>query len=140
MAITSKLIAVRRTDCTTPREAFDPQHIEEIALSILDCGGLIKPITVKRAGTEEDMRYEVVDNALGFWAAVRAREMNPRKGEMVNAMIAEDPKHLRQLELLNAPTTPATPAPAPAPERKRDNPFADPNDAAAIEYARRRMA
>jgi hypothetical protein len=67
-----------------PRERFDPEVVERLADSILESGGLLKPLVLKATGPES---YRVVGGHLEYWAAVRAREKDPRKGEMINAFV-----------------------------------------------------
>lgn len=45
---------------------------------------MIRPLIIKATGAES---YSVVDGHLEYHAAVRAKEKNPRKGEMVNAFV-----------------------------------------------------
>ena len=71
---------------------------------ILESGGLIKPLVLKVTGAES---YTVVDGHFEYYAAIRAREKNPHKGEMVNAfvissksenIVAKQAKALRTVE------------------------------------------
>jgi len=68
-----------------PLDRFDPDAVESLADSILESDGLLKPLVLRATGPES---FEVVDRHLEYWAAVRAREKDPRKGEMVNAYVA----------------------------------------------------
>ena len=63
---------------------FDKTKVKELADSILESDGLLKPLVLKATGPES---FEVIDGYLEYWAAVRAREKDPRKGEMVNAFV-----------------------------------------------------
>lgn len=65
------------------RSNFSEADLELIAESILESGGLLKPLVLKKTGFE---KYEVVDGHFEYYAAVRACEKNPHATE-VNAVI-----------------------------------------------------
>ena len=79
------LVDVASIVSAQPRDRFDPEAVESLADSILESDGLLKPLVLRATGPES---FEVVDRHLEYWAAVRAREKDPRKGEMVNAYVA----------------------------------------------------
>jgi hypothetical protein len=72
-----------------PATEFQKSAIEELAQSILQTGGcLARPIILKQIHLES---LEVVAGHISYHAAVRARELDPRKCEMINAfVVAED--------------------------------------------------
>ena len=78
------LVDVARISSEEPRSTFDSQMVERLADSILESGGLLEPLVLVASGPED---FKVVDRHLEYWAAVRAREKNPQKGEMVNAYV-----------------------------------------------------
>ncbi|MDI9370166.1 MAG: hypothetical protein GX181_08170 [Synergistaceae bacterium] len=80
------LVDVKSIRCAGARSEFDPEVVERLADSILRSGGLVKPLVLLPSGP---MTYEVVGRRLEYWAAVRAREKDPRAGEMVNSYIIE---------------------------------------------------
>lgn len=65
---------------------FADDDIEQAAQLILDSEGVINPIVVSRISLQS---YEVVDGDFEYYAAARAREINPRKGEMIGVFIIE---------------------------------------------------
>jgi hypothetical protein len=71
-----------RTD--VPRANFTEAKIDQIADLILVAGGVIRPLVVKQIAID---CYELMDGALEYYAAVRAREKDPRRGELVNAFV-----------------------------------------------------
>jgi hypothetical protein len=71
-----------RTD--VPRANFTEAKIDQIADLILASGGVIRPLVVKQIAID---CYELMDGALEYYAAVRAREKDPRRGELVNAFV-----------------------------------------------------
>lgn len=103
-----------------PRDRFDPEAVDSLADSILESDGLLKPLVLRATGPES---FEVVDRHLEYWAAVRAREKDPRKGEMVNAYVAL-PKSTeaieRQLAVLKRTEAGEEPAAAGMPPKEAD--------------------
>jgi hypothetical protein len=78
------LVDVKSISSDVPRSNFPENDLDKLAEMIIQSGGIIKPVILKQAGVEE---YSVVDGHFEYYAAVRAREKNPRKGEMVNAFV-----------------------------------------------------
>ncbi|MBP0022276.1 MAG: hypothetical protein J7647_32560, partial [Cyanobacteria bacterium SBLK] len=71
------------------------------------------PLHLKRDGENYILLNEDHAGRLAYWAAVRAKEIDLRKGEMVSAFIKDDDKDnaaARQMALLqgNAPAPAAT--------------------------------
>jgi hypothetical protein len=94
------LVDVVCITCAKAREHFDAAKIEALSDAILECDGLLRPVILKATGPES---FEVIDGFLEYWAAVRVREKNPRKGEMVNAMVVSPKQEatiLKQAKLL----------------------------------------
>lgn len=65
------------------RLEFDAANLEEYAQSILNLGGIISPIIVRRQGSEF---YEIIQGDFEYYAAVRATEINDDL-EMIRAFI-----------------------------------------------------
>jgi ParB family chromosome partitioning protein len=94
------LVAVKRITCTVPRSNFAEPDLDKLARLILDSGGLINPIIVRRTSMDS---YEIVDGNFEYYAAARAKEIQPLKGETIGAFILEPENEeiLReQLEIL----------------------------------------
>ena len=94
------LVAVKRITCTVPRSNFAEPDLDKLARLILDSGGLINPIIVRRTSMDS---YEIVDGNFEYYAAARAREIEPQKGETIGAFILEEENEellLEQLEIL----------------------------------------
>ena len=101
MLLSPEFILVKEITSNVPRSNFNESDIQELAELILEAEGLIKPITVIPTGIDS---YEVIDGHLEYWAAVRAKEINPRKGERITAIVIEGPKANaieKQVQLLN---------------------------------------
>ena len=65
---------------------FDEAHVEKLADAILENGGLVRPLLLTAAGRG---KYEVLAGHMEYWASVRAREKNPRRGEVINAFVVD---------------------------------------------------
>ncbi|PHM10555.1 ParB N-terminal domain-containing protein [Nostoc sp. 'Peltigera malacea cyanobiont' DB3992] len=82
--INFSLVDVKSIASNEPRSNFAESDLENLADIIIETGGIIRPLVVKVTGVES---YTVVDGHFEYYAAVRAREKNPRQGEMVNAFV-----------------------------------------------------
>ncbi|MBD2694042.1 chromosome partitioning protein ParB [Anabaena catenula] len=82
--INFSLVDVKSVTSNVLRSNFNESDLENLADSIIETGGIIKPLVVKLTAPES---YTVVNGDFEYYAAVRAREKNPRKCEMVNAFI-----------------------------------------------------
>ena len=94
------LVAVKRITSAVPRSNFSEADLEKLARLILESGGLINPIIVRRNGMDA---YEIVDGDFEYYAAARAKEIEPLKGETIGAFILEEENEgilLEQLEIL----------------------------------------
>jgi hypothetical protein len=103
---TSLVPVIKITSSKPPLEVVDDADaLERAAQLMLEVEGLVNPIILRRTGLES---YEVVDGHFEYHAAARAREINLRKGEMVNAYIIEPESEeliKEQVELLRKPKT-----------------------------------
>jgi hypothetical protein len=93
-------IDVKDISSDVPISSFDKSKIERLAEAILANDGLIRPLILIAAGVE---RYTVITGDLEYYAAVRAKEKDSRKAEMVNAFVIpphSQPAAIDQLNLL----------------------------------------
>jgi ParB family chromosome partitioning protein len=88
MTLSSALVSVRKIKPSEPRSCFSEEAIEKIAKAVLDAEGIINPIIVRRIN-EDPYVYEVANGNLEYYAANRAREIDPLKGETINTFILE---------------------------------------------------
>ncbi|MFM9267039.1 ParB N-terminal domain-containing protein [Tychonema sp. BBK16] len=98
--LSPSLVAVKKITSTVSRSNFAEPDLEKLARLILESGGLINPIIVRRNGMDA---YEIVDGDFEYYAAARAKEIEPLKGETIGAFILEEENEellLEQLEIL----------------------------------------
>ena len=95
-------VEVKSIKAAEPRANFSEAQLDQLADLILKGEGVLRPVIVKQIDYEN---YTLIDGALTYYAAVRAREKDSRRGEMVNAFIIkpkEDEALARQqIEALN---------------------------------------
>ncbi len=100
MKLSTSIIAVKRISSDVPRSNFSEEKLTELARCILKAEGVINPPIV----TETGMRaYKVVDGHFEYHAAVKAKEMDPDKGEMVSVFLIEPENEeslLEQIKLI----------------------------------------
>ncbi len=85
---TTALVSVKRIR-SEATATFDPKRVDEQARSLLEFGALVKPIIVRRDGPMNFLVHP--DSAFDLAVAQRARVLDPKAGEMVNAWILETP-------------------------------------------------
>ncbi|NEP11903.1 MAG: hypothetical protein F6K14_17170 [Symploca sp. SIO2C1] len=103
MKLSTSLVAVKKITSTVPRSNFTDSELEKAAQLILQAEGVISPIVLQRTSLNS---YEVVDGDFEYYAAARAREIDPRKGEMIGSFIVEEDNEeviKKQVELLRKP-------------------------------------
>jgi hypothetical protein len=73
---------------TKPKSKFKPAQIEKLADAILATDGLISPLILSQTGSENGVgRYTIIEGDLAYYAALRAKEKDLHKAEMVNAFV-----------------------------------------------------
>lgn len=77
-------VDVKNINSEVPRSTYTEEVIDNLANLIVESEGIIRPLILKNTGLES---YTVIDGHFEYHAAVRAREKNPRKCEMVNAFV-----------------------------------------------------
>ncbi len=110
--ITFYLVDVKSITSNMPRSNFSEHEIERLADMILECDGLVKPLLLKQVEIE---KYEVIDGELEYYAALRAREKNPRQAEMVNSLVISSEVEDLVLKQAEALKPKVTPPPVPEP-------------------------
>ncbi len=97
--LSPSLVAVKKITSKVPRANFADRDLEKVAQLILELGGLINPIILRRNGMDA---YEIVDGDFEYYAAAKAREINPMKGETIGAFILEPENEELLLEQVQA--------------------------------------
>ncbi|MBW4508119.1 MAG: chromosome partitioning protein ParB [Scytonematopsis contorta HA4267-MV1] len=108
------LVDVKSISSDIPRSNFAEADLDSLAEMIIQAEGIIRPLVVKMSGIET---YTVVEGHFEYYAAVRAREKNPRKGEMVNAFVISPKMEdlvLKQATILKGVESPQAFVKAPA--------------------------
>lgn len=103
MKLSTSLVAIKKITSNAPCSIFADDDLENAAQLILDSQGVINPIVVRRNGLQS---YEVVDGDFEYYAAARAREIDPRKGEMIGVFIIEPENEdnlTKQVQLFRKP-------------------------------------
>ncbi|MBD1880199.1 MULTISPECIES: Rho termination factor N-terminal domain-containing protein [unclassified Coleofasciculus] len=86
MKLSTSLVGVKKINSNVPRSEFSEDELNLTAELILKAEGIINPLVIRRTSRES---YEVVNGHFEYYAAVKAREIDPRKGEMIGAFIIE---------------------------------------------------
>ena len=101
MLLLPEFILVKEITSNVDSSNFKESDIQELAELILEAEGVISPIIIRPTGIDT---YEVVDGHFQYHAAVRAKEIDGRKGERITAIVMEGPKAKaieKQVQLLN---------------------------------------
>lgn len=92
------LVDVKNITSDVARSNFNESELERLADLVLESRGITKPLILKQIAVD---KYTVLEGHFEYYIAVRAKEKNPRQGEMVNAFVIS-PKDeniiLRQIE------------------------------------------
>lgn len=99
--ISSSIVRVKDIHSSSvPRSEFSEKELENAALLILEMEGVVNPPIILRTGLTS---YEMVDGYFEYYAALKAREINPRRGESINVYIieseAEEKAFIKQIEV-----------------------------------------
>jgi ParB-like nuclease domain len=109
-------VDVKDISSTVPKSKFKKAAIDRLADAILAADGLLRPLILQETGVE---KYTVIEGHREYYAAVRAKEKDITKAEMVNAFIIDANFHksaIMQLDLLtgselSSPVVDPTPDP-----------------------------
>ncbi len=99
MKLAYKLVSVKKIQSFLSASQFSTDKIEKAAHLFLAAELSIQPVVLKREGLDA---YSVIDNDFIYFAAVRAREIDPRKAETIQAVVLEPENEsalLEQVEL-----------------------------------------
>ncbi|MBF0545658.1 MAG: Rho termination factor N-terminal domain-containing protein [Candidatus Riflebacteria bacterium] len=79
-----KLVDVKSITFQKSASDYNKNDLDELANSILKCGGLLKPLVLKMTGIE---KYQLLEGEKEFQAVLKAYEKNPGLGEMIDAFV-----------------------------------------------------
>ncbi len=85
----AQLLVTDYISSTESKSQFSETEIEELAHKILAANGVINPIVVKQVGP---LSYAVVEGHFEFYAALKAKEINPGFEEIQVFILTDDPK------------------------------------------------
>jgi hypothetical protein len=101
-------VDVKSISSDSSRSSFFEAEIEQLADLILAADGLLRPLILKESGVG---KYTVIEGDREYYAAVRAKEKDIKKAEMVNAFIVDSnlqQSAIEQLHLLRQPQIPSS--------------------------------
>jgi hypothetical protein len=85
--ISHAIVMVEDIHSSLPRSEFSEADLDEAARLLLKIEGVITPPILLETGVDS---YKVIDGHFAYYAALRAEEIDPLKGETINAYIVED--------------------------------------------------
>ncbi|MDM8561208.1 hypothetical protein [Candidatus Parabeggiatoa sp. HSG14] len=89
--VLSSIVMVEDIKSPTTSKVFSESELEKAAQLILQREGLITPLIVLENGIDS---YTLIEGEFEYYAALRAREIDPIKGETINAYVARSEKEL----------------------------------------------
>ena len=107
-------VDVKSISSTVPKSKFKKADIDRLADAILAADGLLRPLILQQTDVE---KYTVIEGHQEYYAAVRAKEKDIKKAEMVNAFIIDKNLHISAIEQLDLLTRSQPPGPIAAPTR-----------------------
>lgn len=88
MSLTTSLVDINNIHTTQERSLFSESELQELANLMLQTGGIIQPLIIKKTGLE---RYKVIEGHFEYYAAVKAQEIDD-DFEMIRAFIIPNEK------------------------------------------------
>ena len=102
MSLTTSLVDIDNISSPVPRSQFSEADLGNMAEKIIESGGLVQPIILKRTGIET---CEIVEGHFEYYATLKATEIDPDRSDMIRAFIIEPDKEeviKEQLELITS--------------------------------------
>ncbi len=98
--ISPSIVMVEDISSSLSRATFSEADLEKAAQLILKMEGTITPIILQKNGIDS---YTVIDGDFEYYAALKAEEIDPMKGETINAYVIKSKKELpfyqKQIEI-----------------------------------------
>lgn len=85
--ISHAIVMVEDIHSSLPRTEFSEADLDEAARLLLKIEGVITPPILLENGVDS---YKVIEGHFEYYAALRAEEIDPLKGETINAYLVED--------------------------------------------------
>ncbi len=107
MSLSADLVDIQDIYSQVNRSEFPEYKLEQLAQSILQSGGLIKPLVLKRTGVSS---FDIIAGNFEYYAVLKAQEIDDNL-EMIRAFIIEPNQEefiKNQLEALNSNPTSVT--------------------------------
>lgn len=102
--ISPSIVMVEDISSSVSRANFSETDLEKAAQLLLKMEGTINPIILQKVGIDS---YTVIDGDFEYYAALKAEEIDPMKGETINAYVIESKKDLpfyeKQIEVFRTP-------------------------------------
>jgi len=89
--ISPSIVMVEDISSSLSRATFSEADLEKAAQLILKMEGTITPIILQKNGIDS---YTVIDGDFEYYAALKAEEIDPMKGETINAYVIKSKKDL----------------------------------------------
>ncbi len=89
--ISPSIVMVEDISSSLPRATFSETDLDEAAQLILKMEGTITPLILQKTGIDS---YTVIEGDFEYYAALKAEELDPMKGETINAYVVESKKDL----------------------------------------------
>ena len=83
-----ELVDVKDISSSVPRSHFSEATIDQLAELILACGGLVKPLVLKRTGLES---FEILEGHLEYYAAAKAKQKRPGSSKQITYVTLHGP-------------------------------------------------
>jgi len=102
MSLLTSLVDLDNIISTVPRSQFSEAELANLAQIIIESGGLVQPIILKRTGVET---CEIVEGNFEYYATLKATEIDNTQSDKVRAFIIEPEKEeiiKDQVELLSS--------------------------------------
>uniref|UniRef100_UPI00286B1FA8 ParB N-terminal domain-containing protein n=1 Tax=Chamaesiphon sp. OTE_20_metabat_361 TaxID=2964689 RepID=UPI00286B1FA8 len=90
-------VDVKSISSTVSKSKFKKAEIDRLADAMLAADGLLRPLILQQTGVE---KYTVIEGHREYYAAVRAKEKDIRKAEMVNAFVIDANSHKSAIDQL----------------------------------------
>ncbi len=91
-------VDVKSINSDLPRSTFAESDLDRLADLILATDGLLRPLVLKQVGIEQ---YTVIEGHREYYAALKAKEKDLKKAEMVNAFVINPNSEKSAIDQLN---------------------------------------